>query len=180
MARPPGATLASDICTEEEERTLLEAVDREAWSNSHPTRRTQHYGRLYDYGTMQATQAAPPLPSWTQTITARLCGGGSPPEQMIVNEYVPGVGIGKHIDSPAFGEPIISVSLGSAVVMRFESADGRASMDAPLPRRSALILTGESRWQWTHEIARSKQDTIDGKLVDRSRRVSLTFRWLKK
>lgn len=49
-----------------------------------------------------------------------------------------------------------------------------------LPRRSLLIMTGEARYHWRHAILHRKTDKIDGKLVKRHRRVSLTFRRIKR
>lgn len=45
-----------------------------------------------------------------------------------------------------------------------------------LPRRSLLILRGEARYFWSHAIAPRKLDQIDGQVVARDRRISLTFR----
>jgi hypothetical protein len=45
-----------------------------------------------------------------------------------------------------------------------------------LPARSLLILTGEARYEWQHGIAPRRSDKIDGRMVPRGRRVSLTFR----
>lgn len=179
---PPGASFISNICTPGEEPQILEAVDQEPWSDAHKNRRTQHYGFMYDYMTLEASQVATPIPAWAQIITLRLQSRGyvsSQPKQMIVNEYNPGTGIGKHTDSSVFGEPVVSVSLGGVVVMHLASNDGKQAIDLPLPGRSALILAGDARWNWTHEIAHRDYDIIDGKKIDRIRRVSLTFRWLK-
>jgi len=49
-----------------------------------------------------------------------------------------------------------------------------------LPRRSLLIMTGEARYRWRHAILHRKTDKIDGELVKRQRRVSLTFRRVKR
>lgn len=42
--------------------------------------------------------------------------------------------------------------------------------------RSVAILTGEARYQWYHGIAARKTDVYNGKLVQRTRRISITFR----
>lgn len=49
-----------------------------------------------------------------------------------------------------------------------------------LPQRSLLILSGESRYFWSHGISPRKFDKIDGALIPRGRRVSLTFRHVVK
>jgi alkylated DNA repair dioxygenase AlkB len=45
-----------------------------------------------------------------------------------------------------------------------------------LPARSLLVLSGDARYGWQHGIAPRRSDRIDGQLVQRGRRVSLTFR----
>lgn len=51
-----------------------------------------------------------------------------------------------------------------------------------LPQRSLLIMSGESRYGWTHGITPRKVDVIstdNGKLttMQRGHRMSFTFRW---
>ena len=41
---------------------------------------------------------------------------------------------------------------------------------------SLYIMSGESRWDWSHEIKGVKNDIIDGKRVPRKSRISITFR----
>lgn len=45
-----------------------------------------------------------------------------------------------------------------------------------LPPRSLLILSGEARYKWSHGISQRKLDKVDGELLHRARRISLTFR----
>jgi alkylated DNA repair dioxygenase AlkB len=130
------------------------------------------------------------------------------PEQVIVNEYQPGQGIAAHVDdTKLFGEPVCSVSLLADVTMDFkhkprprkasagagagagvgaaaagagQPASAESEHSVRLPRRSALLLTGAARYEWTHAIAkrRSDPDPSTGDRVPRARRVSLTFRLL--
>jgi len=48
-----------------------------------------------------------------------------------------------------------------------------------LPPRSVYVLTGEARWEWAHGIAARTRDRVDGRVVLRDTRVSVTFRWMK-
>ena len=45
-----------------------------------------------------------------------------------------------------------------------------------LEPRSLLIFSGEARYQWKHGIAARKSDKYDGQIIQRGRRISLTFR----
>jgi alkylated DNA repair dioxygenase AlkB len=61
------------------------------------------------------------MPSWAMDIAASFHNQGlwnEAPDQLMVNEYEPGQGIGRHIDcQQCFTGTIISFSLGSAWVM---------------------------------------------------------------
>ncbi|OPL21230.1 hypothetical protein AM593_06724, partial [Mytilus galloprovincialis] len=102
------------------------------------------------------------------------------PDQLTVNKYVQGQGIPPHVDTPpAFEDGIMSLSLLSQIVMEFSHPGGQ-QISVLLPRRSLLIMTGESRYLWSHCITPRKSDiitTADGlDLVMRETRVSFTFR----
>ena len=107
------------------------------------------------------------------------------PDQCTVNRYEPGQGIPAHIDTHSCcTETILSLSLCSDVVMNFVppvggtstafnmQGDASDSIEANnalnysgsipvlLPRRSLLIMSGESRYAFTHGIAIRQFDTI--------------------
>lgn len=99
------------------------------------------------------------------------------------------VGIPPHVDTHSpFADTIISLSLGSDIVMEFRKPkveDNKlyeAHVSVSLPRRSLLIMSDESRYGWKHGITPRKIDVIrnpDGHLTTkfRSQRISYTFRW---
>ena len=92
-----------------------------------------------------------------------------------MNEYEPGQGISKHVDCvPCFGNAIASLSLGSTCVMEFSRPE--AKVPVLLEPRSVVILQGDARYHWCHAIPARKNDTYAGRLIPRSRRISLTFR----
>ena len=76
--------------------------------------------------------------------------------------------------------PIVSLSLGSHCSMVLRKMHGDAIQSSKLlllPRRSLLIMSGESRYAWQHGIAAAKSDLLaDGRVLERSQRVSITFR----
>jgi alkylated DNA repair dioxygenase AlkB len=85
----------------------------------------QHYGWRYDYRERRVTEEMRlgPLPDWL--LPAAEAVGDLPefdrrPDQVIVNEYLPGQGISAHVDcEPCFGPAIASLSLGGEVEMVF-------------------------------------------------------------
>jgi len=102
------------------------------------------------------------------------------PDQLIINEYQPGQGIYPHVDQVKwFEKEIVSVSLGSDVLMEFKHKVSHQQHSVHLPRRSLVLLSGDARYQWTHGITGRAKDKIKGKWVPRERRVSLTFRKVK-
>ena len=158
---------------------LCSAIDALPWRGD-LARRVQHYGYVYDYRARRVDQSAflGPLPSWLSRISRQLHADGltlKEPDQAIVNEYSPGQGIASHIDcEPCFGGIIVSLSLLSPVVMDLRR--GQKHVPILLEPRSLLVLRGEARHQWTHGIARRKEDPWDQNAFTRSRRVSITFR----
>jgi len=177
-----GLVLLTDFISSDEEEALLAAVYKEEWSHK-LARRTQHYGYEYDYASHRLPRYIGALPEWSDTLVDRLVdncvfAATARPNQMIVNEYTPGQGISAHTDSHVFASPIVSVSLGSPCIMKFSSTPHQPSqtVDVLLPRRSALIMDDEARWNMRHEIAARKSDNG----VPRQTRVSLTFRIVPK
>jgi alkylated DNA repair dioxygenase AlkB len=158
---------------------LVETIDEQPWRDD-LSRRTQHYGWVYDY---RAKKVDPSLylgalPLWLQRIAAHLqsdCLIPATPDQVIINEYHPGQGIADHIDcTPCFGEVVVSLSLSSPVSMDLKRGD--QSVPVFLEPCSLLNLRGESRYAWTHGIAKRKQDSLNGQTIERQRRLSATFR----
>ena len=99
------------------------------------------------------------------------------PDQLIVNEYEPGQGITAHVDCvPCFGPVVCSLTLGSQCVMELSAIKGGGTESLLLERGSLLVLAGESRYHWRHAIPGRKSDQIGEQVIQRSRRVSLTFR----
>jgi alkylated DNA repair dioxygenase AlkB len=171
----PGLRYLPGYVSEEDERALVEEIDRMPW-NTEWRRRRQPYGA--GYGT---AGAAPPVPGWGRRLADRLLADGVTAEpfgQMLVNEYLPGQGIAPHRDYAPYGRTVVSLSLLSACVMDFRHMPtGRRERLLLLPR-SLLVLSDEARYDWEHGIAARKRDGWHGLKVERRRRLSVTFRSL--
>ncbi|GAX81302.1 hypothetical protein CEUSTIGMA_g8733.t1 [Chlamydomonas eustigma] len=168
-------------------------------------RRVQHFGFRFDYATRSFSSSLGPLPPLIADVAekiSKLPEVGMPLDQVTANDYAPGVGLAPHIDTHfAFTGPIISLSLGSHCTMELKKgvessssgttpaleSDSRGEEGQPsstevsscllfLPRRSLLILSGESRYAWQHGITAWKSDMFHGQSLERQRRVSLTLR----
>ena len=156
---------------------LLSAVDEHPWQTT-----LDHHVQVYGYHYNRRTEAAfriGRLPEWSTALARRLRVDGffsDPPNQLVANAYEPGTGFFDHIDQTVFGDVVVSVSLGSACVMRFTRTEVEASKEILLEPRSALVLAGEARLHWKHGIPPRMSDLWDGQEYVRGRRVSLTFR----
>jgi alkylated DNA repair dioxygenase AlkB len=136
------------------------------------------YGWHYSLGTGELSRGKP-IPSTFHALALRLNHAGMMPElaeQVVVQKYLPGQGIGRHIDlqpktepefRPGFGPVVVSLSLLSPCVMRFSHTELGRGPDIVLEPRSALAISGAARRNWFHEIV--------GRTV-RELRISITFR----
>ena len=171
----PGLTYISNYISLEYQEKLLKLIDTQEW-NLGLKRRTQHYGYKYDYTvrSIDPSYYLGAMPYWVDDLCSKLHGDGifvEKPDQVIINEYMPGQGIASHIDCvPCFEGIICSLSLESEYVMDLSWGDIKRSIN--LEPRSLLILQEDARYKWKHGITARKSDNG----VKRQRRVSLTFR----
>jgi alkylated DNA repair dioxygenase AlkB len=172
-----GMTYVCDFMSLHEQEAVEREVDLQPW-RADLKRRVQHYGYRYDYKARRVDRSMflGALPPFAIPVASKLVEQSlfrQLPDQLIVNEYLPGQGITAHVDcEPCFSENIAMVSLGWAYEMEFihsETKDVRAILLAP---GSALVISGEARYDWLHQIKARKSDHG----IPRRRRVSLTFR----
>ncbi len=176
-----GLTYIADFIDAATEAALIQIIDDQPWITE-LKRRVQHYGWRYDYKARSVTNdlRIGALPDWLQTYAVRLQQAGyfpEMPDQVIINEYQPGQGISAHIDCVAcFADTIASLSLGSPCVMDFTHSKSGEKSSLLLEPRSLLVLTDDARYVWQHAIAGRKTDRYNGQIIERSRRISMTFR----
>lgn len=117
------------------------------------------------------------------------------PNHCLINEYLPGQGIHAHEDGGAYYPVVVTVSLGSHIVLDIKPKDGTSAGWRILQEpRSLLITTGGLYTETLHGISEievdegldqenvvnwdllgDKQPFAAGKAV-REKRISLTFR----
>lgn len=176
----PGFSIRPDYISREEEAALLARVEHGPWESDW-RRRIQQYG--IGYGASGGKPAwIRDFPEWLLELAARVELDAKLerfPENCVINEYIPPLGIAPHRDYPAFGPTVACVSLGSDVVLDLMTPDRlqRAPMD--VRARSLWVLTGAARTQWLHGIAPRLNDVVNGERRARGRRVSITFRTAK-
>ncbi|KAG6606968.1 Alkylated DNA repair protein ALKBH8-like protein, partial [Cucurbita argyrosperma subsp. sororia] len=114
-------------------------------------------------------------------------------DQMIANMYQPGEGICAHVDLMRFEDGIAIVSLESPCVMHFTRVDetscdptSKGEVDVSMSKvpiylnpGSVVLLWGEARYLWKHEINRKPGFQMwEGQELTQGRRTSITLRKL--
>jgi alkylated DNA repair dioxygenase AlkB len=173
----PGFSLVREYTSPEEERVLLGHIETGPWETDW-RRRIQQYGLGYSETGVRPTWLRD-FPDWLVQLAARVQRDAHLerfPENCVINEYIPPLGIGPHKDYPAFGPTIACISLGSAVILDLMTPDRATRVSADVPARSLWVMTGEARSRWLHTIAARLNDVVRGERRKRQRRVSITFR----
>lgn len=177
VPRIQGMTYVQDFLSRDEQESVLQEIDRQPWRND-LKRRVQHYGYVYDYKArrVDSSMFLGSLPTFVMPVAQRLVERSlfaRLPDQLIVNEYHPGQGITAHVDcEPCFAGAIAMVSLGWAYEMDFIHAQTRDTKSILLDTGSVLVIEGDARYNWLHQIKPRRSD----RGIPRRRRVSLTFR----
>lgn len=175
MPRPDGLVYKANFLSVEDERELLDYLveDSATWNTAGPraNRVVKHYGYNYPYSRKLELTLAEPIPPIIVKIIQQLRTipelRDFEPDQAIINRYLTGEGISKHIDhTELFGDTVVSVSIGCSANMRFRKDN--AVHDQTVQRRSLYAMQRAARYEWTHEMCKSKAQC--------STRFSITFR----
>ena len=175
---PPGFRYCEDFITAADERVVLEAIGNVSFAEFEmrgviARRRVAFFGQSYDGA------ATGPFPAFLLPLRKKIAdwsGIDSVEFAMsLINEYRPGTPIGWHRDAPQY-DIVAGISLMSACRMKFRryrsSSAPRsrrsATHEIALNRRSAYLMTGESRQAYEHHIPPVAQ-----------LRYSVTFRTLR-
>ncbi|GFO09157.1 alkylated DNA repair protein alkb homolog 8 [Plakobranchus ocellatus] len=169
--KPAGLVIVEEFVSEAMEKTLIDLMDLETDDKyEDPTvmkhRKVKHFGFEFKYS-INDVDIKDPLPKGIPDICHEFLQKALErglinhfPDQLTINSYQPGQGIPPHVDTrEAFEDGIVSLSLGSSIVMDFSHPDGR-HVSVLLPRRSLMVMNGESRYVWSHGITPRKSDIV--------------------
>jgi alkylated DNA repair dioxygenase AlkB len=178
----PGLFLYPDFIDEAREQELLNEIDNQTWIVDY-LRRLQYYGYRNElekpYDLIPFPIAMPPeIYQLSQEIVEQKILMLQP-DQVIINEYVPGEGIKPHKDRAYYENQICGVNLGSGCIMRFIKGMNDEVIDIEIPPRSLYVMQDDARKKWKHAIPPRKKDNIEGMVKHRERRVSITYRKVK-
>ncbi|KAK2649442.1 hypothetical protein Ddye_016931 [Dipteronia dyeriana] len=199
-----GLCFCRDFLTPQQQASLLSAIHSEGWFTDASHNQAMRFGDLptwatklsgsvremvllgdHDLVTNEGDKEGCLLPSdlrWREPLF----------DQLIVNVYQPGEGICAHVDLMRFEDGIAIVSLESSCVMHFTHVEENCAIEKgkirdPLAAKipvyltpgSLVLMSGEARYLWKHEINRKPGFQMwEGKELDQERRVSITLRKL--
>lgn len=186
---PKGLHLYENALTQNQSKKLYDFIDGQDWDDPKITRisrEVQHYGYVYGYLHVRgkkcktlpkATRTTPEVLICMAKALFNLNALSEYPNQIIINKYVAGEGIGAHTDHlDCFGLDVASLSLGSEVKMTFRPVKGKAggeTIKLPLKVGSLLTFGEDARYKWTHSIEKTDTRKIT------KPRISITFRHVK-
>jgi alkylated DNA repair dioxygenase AlkB len=176
LRSPEGFRYQPDLITARQEVDLAESLSALPFEpfDFHgylAHRQVVGFGWRYDYSNRQV-RPAPPIPAFLAPLREAVAAFAGQPaaafEQVLINAYRPGAGIGWHRDKPHF-ETVLAVSLLAPCTLRFRRRDGPGwrRETVRIAPRSAYLLSGASRHGWEHSIPPLEQF-----------RYSITFRTL--
>jgi alkylated DNA repair dioxygenase AlkB len=119
-------------------------------------RRVVSFGWRYDYARRDIQMSAP-IPDFLLPLRERAAVFAGVDadglQQILINEYAPGAGVGWHRDKPEF-QDVIAVSLLASCRLRFRrKQDARwERRTQPVQPRSVYVLRGPARHEWEHSV----------------------------
>ena len=172
-----------EFLTPNTERSLVEYVQSQTWQTK-LKRRVQHYGAVFDYETLRPNFVSGDLArnKIPKELLQDVFKRPGEFDQLTVNEYHPGIGIAPHVETHScFEEGFCSITLAGGIVMdlRRPRAEKEEVISLWLPPRSRISFFGRSRYEWKHGIASRTTDVVEGEVLRRHYRISLTYRKLK-
>jgi alkylated DNA repair dioxygenase AlkB len=191
MTQPTGLKYFTNILSEEFSTKLKEFIESNEFkedsflvnAKNPESRLVAHYGYKYGYRNGNIQEKTKDFPKIIQELKELILQffqnqGVSLPEdsaiwnQCIINRYLPGQGIGAHIDRPEYGDEIACVTVGGGAEMEF-SRIGFDTYKLYTEDGSLYLMTGESRQLWKHQMRSRLSDPKHG---ERQTRYSFTFR----
>jgi len=163
---PAGFRYIADFLSPEEEQTISQQLEQVAFQplllhGVKAKRDVAQFGYAYRYGTGRRTERLAPTAPMPEFITAlrekAAAAAGVPAEdfdQVLINRYPAGAGIGWHTDSPSFGEVILGISIGAPALMQLRRKARKIvkNFSVWLEPRSLYVLSGTARNKWEHSV----------------------------
>jgi len=158
---PEGFAYRDAIISADEEAVLIDELRRLPFKPFEfqgylGKRRIVSFGWKYDFD-QKALRASKPLPDFLlplREVAAAFAGVASGDlQQVLINEYDVGAGVGWHRDKGMFAD-VVGISLSATATFRFRRDRGEdwERRSQVLQPRSAYLMRGPSRWEWQHSV----------------------------
>eukprot|EP01126_Amoeba_proteus_P027494 TRINITY_DN27297_c0_g1_i1.p1 TRINITY_DN27297_c0_g1~~TRINITY_DN27297_c0_g1_i1.p1 ORF type:complete len:343 (+),score=46.77 TRINITY_DN27297_c0_g1_i1:47-1075(+) len=166
--RSLGFTLEENFLTDEDMSHLLKNIEAGCWINDNQNRRVQIFG--YNFLLPQSEHVV--IPGYFRPVLEKLASiGFGHFTELLVAEYLPGVGLEPHVDRFFWQEGVVGISLLSTCQLELQNFVTKETISHHLVPGSMYSLRGPARYECTHSIP---PKSVLG------RRISLTFRNLSK
>lgn len=186
VPKPFAAILQKWFRLPETEEALLPVKNAQGKSSEN-SRRVLQYGYAYNYQSGNTREKIEDMPHIIEVLRSVIpeVWTDAPDDileklnQCIINRYLPGQGIGAHIDGKRgnridYGDTVVCFTFLSGRAMKFtREISTHEVYTRPL---SMYVMTGDARYEWTHEMVGRKSDVVGGKSLPRSECFSVTFR----
>uniref|UniRef100_A0A7E4VUG0 Alkylated DNA repair protein alkB homolog 8 n=1 Tax=Panagrellus redivivus TaxID=6233 RepID=A0A7E4VUG0_PANRE len=183
---PKGLSVLNNFIDAETEDKLIEFLEaRKDDFTVLKNRSVLHFGYEFNYDTNDAYKKSNTIPPEIADLIDKVKPffKGDEPDQITVNYYRPGQNIPMHVDThSAFEEPIVSLSIQSYIHIDFANlANPTQAVEVPLPERSLMVMTDESRYCYRHGIRQRVSDVHyeTSTIIPRTPRYSITFRKIR-
>ena len=189
----PGLYFSPEVISQEEEQVILDSIKKERGhyvAQIHPANEfgwkflERENGPSGVISPLTPKESLGAFPAWLSNVwfnciyrtnLPKEVNQESQPDHVLVNEYNVGEGCLRHVDDLGFWTDwVMGLSLESGCTIIFRN--GNKTYPVYLPPRSIYVLTGDVRYQYTHEIEAAKEDIVGGEVIPRGHRTSLTFR----
>jgi alkylated DNA repair dioxygenase AlkB len=170
----------------ETEEALLPVKNAQGKSSEN-SRRVLQYGYAYNYQSGNTREKIEDMPHIIEVLRSVIpeVWTDAPDDileklnQCIINRYLPGQGIGAHIDGKRgnkidYGDTVVCFTFLSGRAMKFNH--GISTHEVYTRPLSMYVMTGDARYEWTHEMVGRKSDVVGGRNIPRSECFSVTFR----
>jgi alkylated DNA repair dioxygenase AlkB len=158
---PEGFRYQPNLISAEEESELVRELQNLPFQpfdfHGHlANRRVVGFGLRYDYDRRAVVEASP-IPNFLMPLRDKVAAFAARPapafQQVLINEYREGAGIGWHRDKPHF-EEVAGVSLLAPCSFRLRRRNGTKwdRKTIIVEPRSAYLMTGAARNEWEHSI----------------------------
>jgi alkylated DNA repair dioxygenase AlkB len=154
---PEGFAYREDVISAADEQALIERFQELPFKPFEfhgflGNRRVISFGWRYDFSgaTLRPSDDIPPFLLPLRERAAAFAGiTAEGLQQILINKYAPGAGIGWHRDKSMF-EDVVAISLGSTCSLRLRRRWERAAQE--VRPRSAYLLRGPVRREWEHSV----------------------------